>query len=82
MKNKRDLIQEIIRSEIVDGLIGPGDKLPSIRKQSERFDCSINTIIGVYQDLEDQHLIYSRPKSGYFVVATKALLPYIAKKTN
>ncbi|OAX48749.1 aminotransferase-like domain-containing protein [Paenibacillus sp. AD87] len=80
MSNKKESIVEIIRSEIVDGLIGPGEKLPSIRKQSERFGCSLNTIIGVYQELEDQYLIYSRPKSGYFVVAKEALLPLLETK--
>ncbi|MDQ8734528.1 PLP-dependent aminotransferase family protein [Paenibacillus sp. LHD-38] len=80
MKNKKDSIQQIIRSDIVNGLIKPGQKLPSIRMQSQRFGCSLNTIIGVYQELENQYLIYSRPKSGYFVVAREALLPLLQTK--
>lgn len=48
--------------------------------QSQRFGCSLNTIIGVYQELENQYLIYSRPKSGYFVVAKEALLPLLQTK--
>jgi DNA-binding transcriptional MocR family regulator len=58
----------------------PGQKLPSIRMQSQRFSCRLNTIIGVYQELENQYLIYSRPKSGYFVVAKEALLPLLQTK--
>lgn len=77
---KKESIQQIIRSEIIDGHLKPGQKLPSIRMQSKRFGCSINTIIGVYQELEVQHLIYSRPKSGYFVIAKEALLPLLQTK--
>ncbi len=80
MKNKKESIQQIIRAEIVNGLIKPGQKLPSIRMQSQRFGCSLNTIIAVYQELENQYLIYSRPKSGYFVVAKEALLPHLQTK--
>ncbi|WP_256762090.1 PLP-dependent aminotransferase family protein [Cohnella sp. WQ 127256] len=80
MTNKKETIQQIIRSDIVNGLLKPGQKLPSIRKQSQRFGCSLNTIIGVYQELENQYLIYSRPKSGYYVVAKEALLPLLQTK--
>lgn len=80
MENKKESIQQIIRSDIINGLLNPGQKLPSIRMQSNRFGCSINTIMGVYQELERQHLIYSRPKSGYFVVAKDALLPLLQTK--
>ncbi|MDF2713623.1 MAG: GntR family transcriptional regulator [Paenibacillus sp.] len=80
MKNKKESIQQIIRSDIINGLLKPGQKLPSIRMQSQRFGCSVNTIIGVYQELENQYLIYSRPKSGYFVVAKEALLPLLQTK--
>lgn len=80
MSNKKESILQIIRSDIVNGLIKPGQKLPSIRIQSQRFDCSLNTIIGVYQELEQQYLIYSRPKSGYYVVAKESLLPLLQTK--
>lgn len=35
---------------------------------AERFSCSKNTIIRAYNELEKEHLIYSVPKSGYYVV--------------
>ncbi|MCR8655938.1 aminotransferase-like domain-containing protein [Paenibacillus endoradicis] len=77
MSSKKETIQQIIHKDIVNGLIKPGQKLPSIRMQSQRFGCSLNTIISVYQELENQYLIYSRPKSGYFVVAEEALFPLL-----
>ncbi|AJY74693.1 PLP-dependent aminotransferase family protein [Paenibacillus beijingensis] len=80
MPNKQETILQAIRSDIAAGRIKPGQKLASIRKMSERFDCSLNTIIRVYQELERQYLIYSRPKSGYFVVAEEALSPLLQTK--
>lgn len=73
MTNKKESILQKIREDIINGLFKPGQKLPSIRMQSQRFVCSLNTIIAVYQELEREYLIYSRPKSGYFVVAKEAL---------
>ncbi|MFC3803873.1 PLP-dependent aminotransferase family protein [Cohnella sp. GCM10012308] len=80
MTNKKQTVTDRIRSDIVKGLIKPGQKLPSIREQSQAFACSLNTIIGAYQELEKEYLIYSRPKSGYYVVAPEALLPLLQKK--
>ncbi|MDR6884660.1 PLP-dependent aminotransferase family protein [Bacillus sp. 3255] len=80
MTYKKESILQSIRSDIVKGLMAPGQRLPSIRMQSRKFDCSMNTIISVYQELEKEYLIYSRPKSGYFVVAQEALLPLIQTK--
>ncbi|MDU0201705.1 aminotransferase-like domain-containing protein [Paenibacillus sp. MAH-36] len=80
MTSKKESIIQSIRSDIMGGLLKPGQRLPSIRKQSEKYDCSLNTIINVYQELETKNLIYSRPKSGYFVVAQEVLLPLIQMK--
>lgn len=80
MKNKKETIKQSILSDIVNGLIKPGQRLPSIREQSQRFECSLNTIISVYQELEKDYVIYPRPKSGYFVVAQEELDPLIQPK--
>ncbi|MGE7837351.1 PLP-dependent aminotransferase family protein [Viridibacillus arvi] len=45
-----------------------GEKLPSIRQLAQQFSCSKSTILTALQKLEDQHLIYAIPKSGYYVV--------------
>lgn len=61
-------IMDGIKEQVTDGTLGPGDKLPSIRVLSEQVLCSKNTIIRAYNELEKEHLIYSVPKSGYYVV--------------
>ncbi|MCY7858249.1 PLP-dependent aminotransferase family protein [Bacillus sonorensis] len=49
-----------------------GDRLPSIRTLAENFRVSKSTVIRALGELEKRHIIYSVPKSGYYVV----------KKTN
>ncbi|MDP7978028.1 PLP-dependent aminotransferase family protein [Bacillus multifaciens] len=57
---------------IQTGELKEGDKLPSIRSLSTRYQCTKSTIIRALQELEKRHMIYSVLKSGYYVV----------KKTN
>lgn len=57
---------------IQTGELKEGDKLPSIRFLSARYQCTKSTIIRALQELEKRHMIYSVSKSGYYVV----------KKTN
>ncbi|MFD3449013.1 PLP-dependent aminotransferase family protein [Microbacteriaceae bacterium 4G12] len=57
---------------IQDGELKEGDKLPSIRSLSKRYECTKSTIIRALQELEKRHMIYAVLKSGYYVV----------KKTN
>lgn len=45
-----------------------GDRLPSIRQMSARYQVSKSTVIRALQELEKRHLIYSVPKSGYYIV--------------
>ncbi|NPC91480.1 PLP-dependent aminotransferase family protein [Bacillus sp. WMMC1349] len=50
-----------------------GDKLPSIRILAEQHSLSKSTVIRALNELEKQHMIYSVPKSGYYVVKTTHL---------
>src|SRR5450631_4323402 len=52
---------------IEQGTFRAGDRVPSIRQLSRRFDVSINTVMQAYTLLEDQRLIEARPQSGYYV---------------
>ncbi|GGD57963.1 aminotransferase-like domain-containing protein [Paenibacillus nasutitermitis] len=57
-----------IKRDMEIGALRRGDQLPSIRALSLKLRCSPNTIIKAYQQLEQEHLIYPVPRSGYFVV--------------
>lgn len=56
-----------IKHQIDAGIWQAGDKLPSLRKQSEHTGLSLMTVLHAYQVLESQGWIQSRQRSGYCV---------------
>ncbi|KUF35174.1 MULTISPECIES: PLP-dependent aminotransferase family protein [Lysinibacillus] len=65
---KYEWIYSQLLTQIQAGTLQSGAKLPSIRQLSQQFSCSKSTILTALKKLEDQHLIYVLPKSGYYVV--------------
>lgn len=61
-------VVDAIREEILSGKRKPGHKLPSIKECAKLYGFNSDTIVKAYQLLENEHLIYSAPKSGYYVV--------------
>jgi putative molybdopterin biosynthesis protein len=57
-------IAENIRREILDGKFKPGDRLPSVRKMTEQWNCTIGTVQRAYQELARQGFIVSRSGQG------------------
>jgi len=68
--NKTDEIRNEIIEMIRLGIIGPGEKLPSIRKTAKKYDVSITPVSDAYNSLVAQQLVESRPQSGYYVTAS------------
>lgn len=56
-----------IASQIRDGVLKAGDKLPSVRMLCQEHSISMNTAKRVYLELEAQSLVEPKPQSGYFV---------------
>lgn len=67
MLKYEQLIQDM-EGRIERGDFKDGHKLPPIRTLAEQYECSKSTVINAYDELERRHLIYSIPKSGYYVV--------------
>ncbi|MEI4529253.1 PLP-dependent aminotransferase family protein [Priestia megaterium] len=65
---KYETIYHSLLQKIQSGDFPAGAKLPSIRSLSHQYICSKSTIISALKRLEEQHIIYSIPKSGYYVV--------------
>ncbi|CAM4009486.1 putative HTH-type transcriptional regulator YdcR [Pseudomonas reidholzensis] len=80
-----DDIAELIRS----GVLGPGQRVPSVRYASQTHGVSPSTVFQAYYLLERRGLIRARPRSGYFVNANaprqfcepQALAP-VSESTN
>ncbi|WP_374380934.1 GntR family transcriptional regulator MpaR [Pseudomonas fluvialis] len=58
-----DEIAELIRT----GVLGPGEKVPSVRHASRTYGVSPSTVFQAYYLLEARGLIQARARSGYFV---------------
>lgn len=79
-KNSVDPLYEQLAAEITGlidhGTFRAGDRVPSIRQLSNRFNVSINTAMQAYALLEDRQLLEARPQSGYYV---RARVPEISE---
>ncbi|MZI79956.1 PLP-dependent aminotransferase family protein [Clostridium sp. 3-3] len=65
---KYEIILSYIKSEILKNNIKIGEKLPSIRSLCDEFQCSKVTAVKVYDILEKEHIVYSIPKSGHYLI--------------
>ncbi len=74
MKRYEALAREISQS-ILDGILQPGDRLPSVRQTSASREISPSTVFQAYYLLEAQGLIAARERSGYFVAVGALQLP-------
>lgn len=59
-------ISDDLRSQIEDGELGQGVRLPSGRTLAERYGVALMTAQSAVQRLRDEELVYSTPR-GYFV---------------
>ncbi|WP_080779150.1 aminotransferase-like domain-containing protein [Chryseobacterium phocaeense] len=75
-------IAEGIASQIRNGVLKAGDKLPSVRMMCQEHQVSMNTAKRVFLELESLSLIESKPQSGYFVsrlMSVKLPLPEVSR---
>uniref|UniRef100_A0A8J8AWM2 PLP-dependent aminotransferase family protein n=1 Tax=Coralloluteibacterium stylophorae TaxID=1776034 RepID=A0A8J8AWM2_9GAMM len=75
MKRYELLADDIARS-IAQGVLRPGERLPSVRQTSQRRSVSPSTVFQAYYLLEARGLVRPRDRSGYYVAnEVAALLP-------
>jgi DNA-binding transcriptional MocR family regulator len=65
---KYENIVQHINAMIAGNQLTPGKRTPSIRSLAEEFSCSNETVIKAYKFLEQDHVLYSKPRSGYYLV--------------
>jgi DNA-binding transcriptional MocR family regulator len=68
MEKKYETIKLYIKDLIKENKLKQGQRLPAIRTLAKEHNCNKSTIIKAYSELEDEHMIYSIPKSGYYLV--------------
>ncbi|MDA2939318.1 PLP-dependent aminotransferase family protein [Acidobacteria bacterium AH-259-A15] len=76
---EREYLYEQIAGKITQlihhGTLGPGEKVPSVRKLSQQEGVSITTVLQAYYGLESRGLIEARPQSGFYVCLEPRTLP-------
>jgi DNA-binding transcriptional MocR family regulator len=60
-------IADRIAEHIENGVLRPGDRVPSVRKTSRQHKVSVSTAVQAFITLENRGLIEARPKSGFYV---------------
>lgn len=60
-----------LADSIASGLLGSGERLPSVRTTCRELGVSPSTVFQAYDLLEMRGLIDARPRSGYYVRATR-----------
>ena len=66
MKIYEQICQDLI-DDIISQKIKQGERLPSLLSISKKYNCSKGTVIKAFEQLRSQHIIYSKPQSGYYV---------------
>jgi DNA-binding transcriptional MocR family regulator len=72
-----------LESSITEGVFKVGDRLPSIRQICQKYEVNASTAVRAYMELEQQNLVDSRERSGYFVKPKSlinSVLPIINKQ--
>ena len=67
-ESKYEQVVHYLKEEIESGKLQTGSRLPSIRKLSQDFHCSKDTIQRALLELRYEKYIYSKPQSGYYVL--------------
>ncbi len=70
-----EALYRCIRSDILDGTLSPGEKLPSKRALAENLEVSKITVETAYNQLLSEGYIRSQEKVGYFVEAIERPAP-------
>ena len=72
-------IKEIIREEIEEGRLSPGDSIPSERKLADEFDVSRPTIRQALKELVNEGMLHREKGKGTYVAEPKINYGFIQK---
>lgn len=71
MKLYEQLVEDLTHL-IREGVLRPGDRMPSVRKLTRSHSVSPGTVLQAYGVLEDRGFIEARTRSGYYVAARRS----------
>src|SRR6202051_1041714 len=60
-------IAETFTRQVAPGVLGPGDRVPSLRKLNREQGVSLSTPLKAYVWLENRGYLEARPQSGFYI---------------
>ncbi|MCE0508446.1 MAG: GntR family transcriptional regulator [Rhodoglobus sp.] len=73
-----DQVATSVRSDILAGVLAPGDRLPAARDVAEALSINQHTVLHAYQRLRDEGLVDLRRGRGAVIAASAAPLAELA----
>ena len=67
-----------VQSQLANGMLKPGDQLPTVRALAQELRVNFNTVARAYRILDEDRIISTQQGRGTFI--TEILLPYVAEK--
>lgn len=67
-----------VQSQLANGILKPGDQLPTVRALAQELRVNFNTVARAYRILDESRIISTQQGRGTFI--TEILLPYVAEK--
>ncbi|MDD3167178.1 MAG: GntR family transcriptional regulator [Bacteroidales bacterium] len=71
-KSTKGIFQQIadtLAHRILEGLLKPGDRVPSVRDLAEEFEVNRNTLLRTYALMQEAGIIENRRGVGFFVTS-------------
>jgi GntR family transcriptional regulator len=78
LKSRKSIYEQVVdkfKEEILVGVIGPDEKLPSVREMSKALTVNPNTIQKSFRELERQGYIYTVSGVGSFATPKSEIIP-------
>jgi GntR family transcriptional regulator len=67
-----------VQSQLANGVLKPGDQLPTVRALAQELRVNFNTVARAYRILDEARIISTQQGRGTYI--TEILLPYVAEK--
>lgn len=84
-KSTKGIFQQIAENlchQILEGILPPGERVPSVRDLAVEFEVNRNTLLRTYSMLEDAGIIVNKRGIGFFVAENAVDLIRATEKTE
>jgi GntR family transcriptional regulator len=67
-----------VQSQLANGVLKPGDQLPTVRALAQELRVNFNTVARAYRILDEARIISTQQGRGTFIM--EVMLPYVAER--